>query len=263
MGPWTTAPNADPMSRNPTTLFTPEHAETTLSGNDCPWWTTTNSVPSGEVTDFATGTHLDDLADAAQRRGGEGVEDPQQHRRVRVGPAQEQVADGELLAPQDPHPEDDGDRAGHEDRQRQEVDPPHPEHRRQLARQEQVGGQRAAHQRQADDVVDLAVVDGRLGPQPDGPARRPGRGRWRARGSHRRVASRDRRSGSASTASSCRPRPPRPRAQSSGPWSGPAPELRATAAAPRCFHRPALERHVSYADRVEPDDLGHPKRPWT
>ena len=46
--------------------------------------------------------------------------------------------------------------------QREQVDPPHPEHGRQLAGQEQVGRQGAAHQGQADDVVDLTVVDGRL-----------------------------------------------------------------------------------------------------
>ncbi len=36
MGPCTTAPNAEPMRRNPTTLLTPEQADTTLSGKDCP-----------------------------------------------------------------------------------------------------------------------------------------------------------------------------------------------------------------------------------
>ena len=33
-GPRTTAPKAEPMSKKPTTLLTPEQAETMLSGND-------------------------------------------------------------------------------------------------------------------------------------------------------------------------------------------------------------------------------------
>ncbi len=232
IGPWTTAAKADPMRRNPTTLLTPEQADTTLRGNDTPWCTTTNSVPSGEVTDFATGKTLTISRDAHQRGRGEGVEDLEQHGRVRVGPPEEEVPDGELLAPQHPHAEDDGHGPGDEDRQGEEVDPPHPEHGRHLAGQQQVGGQGATDQRQADDVVDLPVVDGRLGTYRTGPHRRQGQGdrRHQADVGERRLEAGvlDR----ASRASSCRPPPPRPAAPPSGWSSAPAPVLRANGAAP-------------------------------
>ena len=78
------------------------------------------------------------------------------------GQARNRYADRQLLAPQDPDAEDDGHRAGDEEGQGQEVDPPHPEHRRQLGREEEVDAEGRGHQRHADDVVHLAVVDGRL-----------------------------------------------------------------------------------------------------
>ena len=34
------AANAEPTNKKPTTLLTPEHAETTLRGNGVPWWLT-------------------------------------------------------------------------------------------------------------------------------------------------------------------------------------------------------------------------------
>ena len=54
--------------------------------------------------------------------------------------------------------------------------PPHPEHGRQLARQEQVGRQGPGHEGQPDDVVDLAVVDGRFRAERTGPHRGQGKG---------------------------------------------------------------------------------------
>ena len=57
-GPRTTAANAEAIRRNPTTLLTPEQAETTLRGNERPLWTISNSVLPGSGTTLATWTTL-------------------------------------------------------------------------------------------------------------------------------------------------------------------------------------------------------------
>ena len=52
-GPRTVAANAEPTSRNPTTPFTPEQAETTLNAKVDPWWLITKRVLSREPAGLA------------------------------------------------------------------------------------------------------------------------------------------------------------------------------------------------------------------
>ena len=107
--------------------------------------------------------HGQNLLDSEQGRRSEGIEHPQQHGLVGVGPSEKQIRESQLLAPHDPHSEDDRHRPGDEERQGEQVDPIDPEHRRPPGREQEVRGNCHSHQRQADRVVDKSVVDGRLG----------------------------------------------------------------------------------------------------
>ena len=108
--------------------------------------------------------HREDLGHGGQRRRREGVEHAEQHRGIGIRPGQEEEGDSDLLSPENPYAEDDGDGAGNEERQGEEVDPPDPEHGGQLVREEEVDTQCAGHERDTDDVVRLTVMNGRLRP---------------------------------------------------------------------------------------------------
>ena len=103
--------------------------------------------------------HAEDLGHRVQRCVREPVQQAEKDRRVGVRPSQEEEGHSHLLAPQDPDAKNDGDGTGHEEGHRQEIDPVHPEHGRQLGREEEVGAQSADHERHADDVVGLAVMN--------------------------------------------------------------------------------------------------------
>ncbi len=86
------------------------------------------------------------------------------------------------LSPKNPGTEDDGHRPGDEDGEGEQVDAVDPEHGRHARRQEFVDRHRGQDQRNADGVVDVTVVDGRLRlerPSPDG-GQGQGDGRYQA-----------------------------------------------------------------------------------
>jgi len=66
MGPRTIAAKADPTSKNPTTLLTPEHADTMLREKDVPWWLTENSALSDEAAGVARWVHTAILSMASR-----------------------------------------------------------------------------------------------------------------------------------------------------------------------------------------------------
>ena len=104
----------------------------------------------------------EDAGNAKQGRRRKGVEETEKHGRVRKWPSQKEEADCKFLSPQHAHAEDNCHRAGDEERQRKEIDPPHPEHGRQLGRQQEHCEESRTHQRESDDVVGLSVVNCRL-----------------------------------------------------------------------------------------------------
>ena len=176
IGPRTMAANAEPTNRKPTTPFTPEQAETTLRAKVEPWWVITKRVLSRDPAGFARWVATAIFCMASKRERGEGVEDAEEHLLIRVRPCQEEEQHGQPLTPEDPGPEDDGHRPGHEDREGEQVDPVDPEHGGHAGREELVHGDGGHDERDADGVVDVPVVDRRLrleGPRPD---RRQGQG---------------------------------------------------------------------------------------
>ena len=94
---------------------------------------------------------------------GERVEYSQSVLLVGIRPRQEQEGNRQLLTPQDTASEDDGDGAGNEDGQREEVDSVEPEQGRHAGREQFIDGHSGEDQGDPDGVVHLSVVDRRLG----------------------------------------------------------------------------------------------------
>ncbi len=126
-GPRTTKRKAVPTSRKPTTLLTPEQAETTLRLNSPAVMVNGEHSPAETSIQHRQMSDIDDPVHAEQCGRGKRIENSQQHGGPRPCPGQKKEPDGPLLAPQHSHAEDDGDRSGHEEWQREEIHPPHPE----------------------------------------------------------------------------------------------------------------------------------------